>query len=134
MAKALEQALDAALTRFGQRIVETEKKLIERQNAVLEGLTRLAATLKESGHEHQMALARLTDAVNLSVETIATSRADETQLLRLQETLSQNLALLANSATFEQAVESLTAAIHLLTTRVNPNPTPLRITPRDNAA
>lgn len=135
MAKAMEQALDAALTRFGQRIIETEKKLIERQNAVLEGLTRLAASLKESGRENQMALARLTDAIGLSVEMISKSRADEAQLLRLQEALSQNLALLANSATFEQAVESLTAAIHLLTTRVNPSPAPLRIaSPRDHAA
>lgn len=134
MAKALEQALDTVLTRFGQRIVETEKKLIERQNAVLEGLTRLAATLKESGREHQMALARLTDAIGLSVEVISKSKADEKQLLRMQESLSQNLALLANSTTFEQAVESLTAAIHLLTTRVNPNPTPLRIAPTHDSA
>lgn len=134
MAKALEQALDAALTRFGQRIVETEKKLLERQNAVLEGLARLAGSIKEIGSEHEMSLARLTDAINLSVEAISKSRADEVQLLRLQEALSQNLTLLANSATFEQAVESLTAAIHLLTTRVNPNPVPLRIAPRDNAA
>ena len=135
LAKAMEQALDAALTRFGQRIVETEKKLLERQNTVLEGLTRLAVTIKESGHEHQMAVARLTDAINLSVEAISRTRADEAQLLRLQESLNQNLTLLANSATFEQAVESLTAAIHLLTTRVNPAPTPLRIAPtRENAA
>jgi biopolymer transport protein ExbB/TolQ len=134
MAKALEQALDAALTRFGQRIVETEKKLLERQNAVLDGLARLATTIKETGSEHEMSLARLTDAINLSVEVISKSRADEVQLLRLQEALSQNLTLLANSTTFEQAVESLTAAIHLLTTRVNPTPAPLRIAPRDNAA
>lgn len=127
LGKALEHALDAALQRFGQRILETEKKLIERQNAVLEGLLKLAANLKESGRDQQAALARLTDAIALSVDAISKSRADETQLLRLQEALSQNLALLANSATFEQAVESLTAAIHLLTTRVNPNPTPLRI-------
>jgi hypothetical protein len=107
---------------------------MERQNAVLDGLARLAATIKESGGEHEMSLARLTDAINLSVEVISKSRADEVQLLRLQEALSQNLTLLANSTTFEQAVESLTAAIHLLTTRVNPTPTPLRIAPRDSAA
>jgi biopolymer transport protein ExbB/TolQ len=135
MAKAIEQAVETALTRFGQRIVDAEKKLIDRQNAVIEGLTRLVATVKENGREHQMAVARLTDAIGLSVEALAKARADEAQLLRLQEILSQNLALLANSATFEQAVESLTAAIHLLTTRVNPAPTPLRIAPtKHNAA
>src|SRR5207244_3241682 len=105
-----------------------EKKLIERQNAVLEGLLKYSGTIKESGRDQQAALARLTDAIALSVEALAKTQADEAKLLRLQETLSQNLTLLANSATFEQAVESLTAAIHLLTTRVNPTPT-LRIAP-----
>lgn len=118
---ALQQALEASLTRFGQRIVETEKKLLERHVPVLDALTNLAASLKETGREHQAAIARLTDAIGLSVEMISKVHTDESQLLRLQESLNQNLTLLANSATFEQAVESLTAAIHLLTTRVNPS-------------
>ncbi|MBI1833042.1 MAG: MotA/TolQ/ExbB proton channel family protein [Planctomycetes bacterium] len=122
MVAALQLAIENALTRFGQRIVETEKKLLERQQAVLEALAKLAATLKDTGRDHQLALARLIDAIGLAVEMISKSQANEAQLMRLQETLSQNLALLANSATFEQAVESLTAAIHLLTTRVNPAP------------
>ena len=121
MAVALQNAIDAALTRFGQRIVETEKKLLERQQALLESVANLAVGMKENGRDHQLALARLTDAIGLSVEMIAKVQSGESQLIRLQEALSQNLALLANSATFEQAVESLTAAIHLLTTRVNPS-------------
>jgi biopolymer transport protein ExbB/TolQ len=119
-ATALLQALDAALTRFGQRIAETEKKVQERNQTLLEGVSKLAAVLKETSRDHQLGLARLTDAIGMSVEKASKIQAGEAQLLRLQETLNQNLTLLANSATFEQAVESLTAAIHLLTTRVNP--------------
>jgi hypothetical protein len=129
LAVALQNALEAALTRFGQRIVETEKKLLERQQALLESVAKLAVGMKENGRDHQLALARLTDAIGLSVEMIAKVQSGETQLIRLQEALSQNLALLANSATFEQAVESLTAAIHLLTTRVNPAQAAPRILP-----
>jgi len=44
----------------------------------------------------------------------------EKQLIRLQEVLSQNLAALAGAGAFEQAVNSLTAAIHLLTARAGP--------------
>jgi biopolymer transport protein ExbB/TolQ len=120
-AAALQQALDASLTRFGQRMVETEKKLIERQQVVLESVVKLAAIIKDNGQSHQMAVARLTDAIGLSVEMTTKMQTSETQLLRLQETLNQNLSLLANSATFEQAVESLTAAIQLLTMRVKPD-------------
>ena len=135
-AAMLQQALDASLTRFGQRIAETEKKLLERNQAILEGFAKLAAGMKENGRDHQLALARLTDAVGLSVEMVSKTQASEAQLVRLQESLSQNLALLANSTTFEQAVESLTAAIHLLTTRVNPSqPAMPRIMPmKHNAA
>jgi hypothetical protein len=133
---ALQQALEAALTRFGQRIVETEKKLLDRQYAVLDGLSKLAGALTESGRDHQHSLARLTDAIGLSVERIAKAQASEAQMVRMQESLSQNLALLANSATFEQAVESLTAAIHLLTTRVHPTQSvaPRLMQVQDNAA
>jgi biopolymer transport protein ExbB/TolQ len=119
-AAALAQAVDGSLTRFGQRVADLEKKLIERHQALLDGLTKTAGTLKENGREHQMALARLTDAIGMSAQMIAKMQVGEEQLLRLQESLNQNLGLLANSATFKQAVESLTAAISLLTTRVQP--------------
>jgi hypothetical protein len=119
-ATAFLQVLDTALTRFGQRMVETEKKMLERHQTLLESVNKLAATVKETSRDHQMGVARLTDAIGTSVEKATKIQASEAQLLRLQETLNQNLTLLANSATFEQAVESLTAAIHLLTTRVNP--------------
>ncbi|MBI2808388.1 MAG: MotA/TolQ/ExbB proton channel family protein [Planctomycetes bacterium] len=120
-AAAMQQALDASLTRFGQRIAETEKKLLERHQAVLDGLASVVVALQETGREHQAAVARLTDAINLSVEMLAKLQSNEAHLLRLQDALNQNLGLLANSATFEQAVESLTAAIHLLSSRVNPS-------------
>jgi hypothetical protein len=134
LAAGLAQALDAALTRFGQRIVETEKKLLERQQAFLETLAKLTVSMKENGRDHQLALARLTDAIGLAIEMITKTHSNEAQLVKLQEALSQNLALLANSATFEQAVESLTAAIHLLTTRVNPTQTGPRLMTIDKNA
>jgi hypothetical protein len=53
---------------------------------------------------------------------------------RLQETLNQNLATLAGSGTFEQALHSLTAAIHLLTARAPVAGGPHRIINRPGAA
>ena len=132
---ALVKALDAALSRFGQRMMEAEKKLLERHQALLDALVKLSSTMGETGREHQTSLARLTDAIHQSLEMVTNVHTSEAQLLRLQETLSQNLGLLANSATFKQAVESLTTAIHLLTTRVTPSPAPtLRLaTPKEAA-
>ena len=65
-------------------------------------------------------------AENLSRQADAMGRLHdgETQLIRLQESLQQNLAALAGAGAFEEAVQSLTAAIHLLTTRVGPQVAP----------
>src|SRR5262249_1178531 len=114
------QAMEASLTRFGQRVADLEKKLLERHQALLEGMIKVTVANKENGQSQQLALARLTDAIGMSVQMIAKMQTGEEQLLRLQESLNQNLFLLVNSATFKQAVESLTAAISLLTTRVQP--------------
>ena len=69
--------------------------------SLLDGLTKTVGTLKENSREHQMALARLTDAIGMSAQMIAKMQTGEEQLLRLQESLNQNLGLLANSATFK---------------------------------
>jgi biopolymer transport protein ExbB/TolQ len=134
LATVLQQALDATLTRFAQRMLAEEKKQTERHQALIDGLGKAAATIKDGGREHQLTLARLTDAVGQSVETLTKLQTNEAQLNRLQDALSQNLVLLANSATFEQAVESLTAAIHLLTTRVNPAAGGPRVLPLQKGA
>jgi biopolymer transport protein ExbB/TolQ len=137
LAVMMKQVLEGSLTRHAQMLADMEKKLVERQQIVNESLAKTVAGMKEMGKEHHLALARLTDAIGRSVETITKVQANEAQLNRLQETLTQNLTILANSATFEQAVQSLTAAIHLITTRVSPaGPTTagLRILPKHDAA
>ncbi len=126
-ALAMQQALEGTLTRYAQRVMELEKKLLERHNGLLEGLARLTSVMKEGSRDHQVALARLTDAIGLSVEMMSKIQSNEGQLIRLQETLSQNLNVIASSQTFEQAVASLTGAIHLLTTRAGSSPQPMRL-------
>ncbi len=56
------------------------------------------------------------------LEALAKVQEGEKQLLRLQELLNQNLSTLAGTGAFEQAVNSLTAAIHLLTARAGAGP------------
>ncbi len=127
MAASLQQALESTLQRHGERLVELEANLLTRNHALLEGLNNLADTLHATGREHQLALARLTDSLGMQIEMLAKVQASEAQLVRLQEALSQNLGILANANTLDQAVQSMTAAIHLLTTRVSPQQQPLRV-------
>ncbi len=132
MTTALQQALEYALTRYGQRLAELEEHLLKRNQALLDGLNQLAGTLQTTGREQQLALARLTDALGMQIQTLAQVQTGEEKLVRLQEALSQNLEVLASTGTFEQAVQSLTAAIHLLTSRAGPATSP-RVAPREAA-
>lgn len=100
MHRALEQAMETALTRSAQRLRQTEDKFLARSQTIMDGLTATA----ERFRLQTVALAQLQD--------------NEAQLLRLHEALNENLAAVANTGAFEQAVQSLTAAIHLLTARV----------------
>jgi hypothetical protein len=136
MAAAIGQALEFALTRYGKRLAELEESLLTRNQALLDSVSQLAAALRETGREHQLSLARLTDALGAQVEALARVQTGEAELQRVQELLAQNLALLAGANTFEQAVQSLTAAVHMLTARAGgvPLPPALRAVPRSDAA
>lgn len=100
--RAIAQAVETTLTRHGQHLRQTEEAFLKRSQTLLDGLTAVA----EKARQQTTALAQMHD--------------NEAQLLRLQESLNNNLAAVANTGAFDQAVQSLTAAIHLLTARVGP--------------
>lgn len=128
----------SALTEADQRRAEAERPRTEQLTAALEtALTRTlerhgerVAALEHRATEHGAALAgrlaEVAEAVAGQVEALARLQEQERQLVRLQESLDRNLAVLAGGGAFEQAVESLTAAIHLLTARTAGLPPPHR--------
>jgi hypothetical protein len=117
LSAALETALERTLEAHGQRLTKLETQVVDQTSSLLEGLNRLATALRETGREQQQALTRLTHGLDKQIEALNHLRGGEQQLLRLQETLDRNLSALAGAGAFEEAVHSLTAAIHLLTAR-----------------
>jgi biopolymer transport protein ExbB/TolQ len=101
---ALEQALERTLQSHARRLAELEERNAKQSAVLLDRLTELAR------------------GMNAQVEALARLDAGAGQLLRLEEVLSHNLEALAGAGAFEQAVSSLTAAIHLLTTRLGSAP------------
>jgi MotA/TolQ/ExbB proton channel family len=100
LSRALETALERTLTGHAQRVAEVEKQSIDRAKSL------------------HLKLAEVTERLTMQAQALTQLQSGEGQLVRLQETLHQNLATLAGTGAFEQAVQSLTAAIHLLTARV----------------
>jgi biopolymer transport protein ExbB/TolQ len=84
----LETAMDGALVKHTQRI-----------------------------RELQEALNWVTEKMAAQVNALAQLQENDGHLARTQDLLQKNLATLASSNTFQEAVQSLTAAIHLLTAR-----------------
>jgi hypothetical protein len=117
LAAALEDMLDRTLQTHTQRLAALEKQVVEQSSGLFERLTTFAGALRDSGRQQQEMLVQVVQSVTAQAEALARLQDGEKQLVRLQELLAQNLATLAASGTFEEAVQSLTAAIHLLTAR-----------------
>jgi biopolymer transport protein ExbB/TolQ len=132
---ALETALERTLETHSQRLAVLEQQAMDGSTEWMERLGSLASVVRETSKEQQTALAQVSQGVAGLLEALARLQEDDKHLRRLQETLNQNLATLAGAGTFEQALHSLTAAIHLLTARAAPTPgNSGRLTPRSGTA
>jgi biopolymer transport protein ExbB/TolQ len=114
---ALGEALEKTLEAHARRLAALEKQALDQGAGILERMTALATAVREAGREQEAALARVGEALAAKAEALAQLQDGEKQLLRLQDTLNQNLAAVAGTGAFEEAVHSLTAAIHLLTVK-----------------
>ncbi len=115
--KGIKTALDTTLEAHQRRLSALEKQSIDQGAGLLERMSALANAIRDTGREQREAMTKLVSYLSGPLETLAKVQEGEKQLIRLQEVLNQNLAALSGAGAFEQAVSSLTAAIHLLTAR-----------------
>jgi hypothetical protein len=120
LAAAVAGAMDRTTAAHAERLAGLDKKHTEQSGKLLEQTASLAAAVRETGLSQQEALARVADGVCAQAEALGALQHNERQLIRLQEALHQNLSALAGAGAFEQAVHTLTAAVHILTSRVPP--------------
>ena len=119
---SLERAMRNTLEAHEKSIQAMEKQHRELNGGLLKQMAELARTVHDAGREQHAALAQVTASVGTHVEAIARLQESEEHLRRLQESVNKNLESLAGSGAFEEAMHSLTAAIHLLTARSAPAP------------
>jgi hypothetical protein len=114
---ALGAALERTLEGHGRRAADLEKKALEQSSRLFEQVGALASAVRETGREQMAALARVGEGVAAQAAALGRLQEGERALVQLQTAMHQNLQALAASGAFDQAVHSLTAAIHLLTAR-----------------
>jgi hypothetical protein len=123
LATSLESALEKTLDTHQQRLAVLDQHVEKQSNALLGQLAGLAATIHDMGREHDQSLLSVIDAVAAQTDALSRLQDDGKQLVHLQDALHHNLAALHGAGAFDQAVQSLTAAIHLLTAKVVPGAT-----------
>ena len=126
-AGALEAALERTLKAHAVQVAALQKQAVEDSARLLERLAGLAETVRATGQEQQAGLRQVAEAVVAQAKVLGQLQAGEKHLLRLEQELNQNLTALAGAQAFEQALHSLTAAVHLLTSRVPGEPRPSRL-------
>jgi biopolymer transport protein ExbB/TolQ len=125
--QGLQQAMEQTLQTHAQRLAALEQQSNQAHAQLLQQMASLAVAVRDTGREQQQALARVAESVAGQASVLGKLQADEANLVHLQAVLHQNLAALAGASNFEEAVHSLTAAVHLLTSRASSVPNSPRI-------
>jgi hypothetical protein len=115
---ALAAALEKTLENHAQRLLAFEQLAIEQSAQLFEQFGAVAVAVRDTGREQQASLAGVGEAVAAQAAALDRLQQDAANLVNLQAVLHQNLAVLAGAGSFDQAVHSLSAAVHLLTARL----------------
>jgi biopolymer transport protein ExbB/TolQ len=113
----LTEGLERSLAAHDRRLAEMEQQTAQAGTQIMQQLAGLAIAVRDTGRDQQQALARVAEGIVSQAAVLSKLQEGESNLVHLQAVLHQNLAALASASNFEEAVHSLTAAVHLLTTR-----------------
>jgi biopolymer transport protein ExbB/TolQ len=116
---ALEKALERSLVAHDQRLKLVEKQAVDGTSRLLEDFGQVAVAVRNTGREQQEALARVAQGLAAHSSTLHQLLQGEKYLLQLQAALQHNLEAVSTTGAFEQALHSLTAAVHMLTARAS---------------
>ncbi len=114
---ALESALQRSLQFHAHQLEEMQQQSLHKINPLAQHLAGLAETVRTASQEQQAFLAHSAEQLQGQTEALAGLLDQGKHLIHLQGLLHENLSVLAGTGAFDQAVSSLTAAIHLLTVR-----------------
>lgn len=114
---ALGEALDQTIDAYTQRLAALEERSLAYSTRLMTQIADMGAAIQQTGIDQQVALQKVVDRIGQQAELLAQMQKDTGTVTQLQTALQSNLAALADANAFEEAVHSLTAAVHLLTAR-----------------
>jgi biopolymer transport protein ExbB/TolQ len=113
----LKQAMEQTLQAHAQRLAALEQHSAQATGQLMQQLANLAVVVRDAGREQQASIARVAESIAGQTTAMAKLQEGESHLVHLQAVLHQNLAAIAGASAFEEAVHTLTAAVHMLTAK-----------------
>ncbi len=113
----LQQAMEHTLHSQAQRLATLENQTVQATSQLMQQLGNLAMAVRDTSREQVGALMQVAETINGQAKVLGKLQEGEANLIRLEDALQQNLSALAGVTAFEDAMHSVSSAIHLLTTR-----------------
>jgi biopolymer transport protein ExbB/TolQ len=104
---ALTSSLKECMEHHAKSLVKAESELLEQTN-------KTSVQLNESMNKSVISISSLREETARQTETVREILGTKSQLIELEKRLHENLSTLAQVGNFEETVNSLAAAIHLL--------------------
>jgi biopolymer transport protein ExbB/TolQ len=113
-ADILKKSLSDALS---ENIALHARKIAESSDEILSASNESAKKISETMQQNIAAMTLLQSGIARQADTIQNIINTSCQLVKLEEQLKENLAVIAQTGNFEETVNSLSAAIHLLSSK-----------------
>ena len=104
-----------------ESILQAQAKIVQQQNRGIDELNEQVAYLREVIAQQTDVVASQSQVFEKTSSQLEAMKAPEAELQQLQKQLADNLQLIQTTSNFEQTLETLNAAVHMLSARSRPN-------------
>lgn len=118
MRNALEEALTKTLFSHQQQMEKYELNSSELGRKFTEQVGKLASSLHDSSIQQQQSLQKVVESLTRQTNSLVELQQGEKHLIQIQNLMQQNLNQIHSTGDFQEAVHCLTAAVHLLTSKL----------------
>jgi hypothetical protein len=118
MRNALEEALTKTLFSHQQQMEKYELNSSDLGRKFTEQVGKLASSLHDSSISQQQSLQKVVESLTRQTNALVELQQGEKHLIQIQRLMQENLNQIHAAGDFQEAVQCLTGAVHLLTSKL----------------
>lgn len=118
MCNALEEALTKSLITHEKQMEKHDQQSSDLGRKLTEQVGKLASSLNDSTTQQQQSIQKIVDSLTSQTSSLMELQAGEKHLIQIQKLMQENLNQIHSAGDFQEAVHCLTAAVHLLTSKL----------------